>query len=75
MSRLTCALARLVPPTPTSEDDLRSMRAAAWHKQGVLVVPLEFVTDRWERTLLEAIGNRLYGRRQQPGEGGHRDER
>ena len=75
MSRLTCTLARLVPPTPTSEDDLRSMRAAAWHKQGVLVVPLESITDRWERTLLEAIGNRLYGRRQQPGVGGHHDER
>jgi len=70
MSRLTCALARLVPPTPTSEDDLRAMRAAAWHKQGVLAVPLESVTDRWERTLLEAIGNRLYGRRQTPSMGG-----
>lgn len=75
MSRLTCTLARLVPPTPTSEDDLRSMRAAAWHKQGVLVVPLESVTDRWERTLLEAMGNRLYGRRQPAGVGGYRDER
>lgn len=75
MSRLTCALARLIPPTPASEDDLRSMRAAAWHKQGVLAVSLESVTDRWERTLLEAIGNRLYGRRQTPSMGGHRDER
>jgi hypothetical protein len=75
MSRLTCTLARLVPPTPTSEDDLRSMRAAAWHKQGVLAVPLESVTDHWERTLLEAIGNRLYGRRQVPSTGGRRDER
>ncbi|MBE2260648.1 MAG: hypothetical protein IAE88_17450, partial [Rhodobacteraceae bacterium] len=48
----------------------RSMRAAAWHKQGVLAVSLESVTDSWERTLLEAIGSRLYGRRQPPLTGG-----
>ena len=64
MSRLTCTLGRLVPVAPATEDELRAMRAAAWHKQGVLAVPLESVTDRWERTLLEAIGSRLYGRRQ-----------
>lgn len=70
MSRLTCALAHVVAPTPSSEEYLRAMRAAAWHKQGVLAVSLESVTDRWERTLLEAIGNRLYGRRQSPSTGG-----
>lgn len=70
MSRLTCALARVIPPTPASEDDLRALRAAAWHKQGVLAVSLESVTDSWERTLLEAIGSRLYGRRQPPSAGG-----
>ena len=69
MSRLTCALARLIPPTPASEDDLQAMRAAAWHKQGVLVVSLDVVTDRWERTLLEGLGTRLYGRRQPVAEG------
>lgn len=70
MSRPTCTLARVISPTPASEDDLRSMRAAAWHKQGVLAVSLESVADRWERTLLEAIGNRLYGRRESPLTGG-----
>ena len=70
MSRLTCALARVVGPTPSSEADLRAMRAAAWHKQGVLAIPLESVADSWERTLLEAIGNRLYGRRQPSSVGG-----
>lgn len=64
MSRLTCTLARLVPVAPASEDELRAMRAAVWHKQGILAVPLESVTDSWERTFLEGIGNRLYGRRQ-----------
>lgn len=70
----TCALARLLPIPPASEDDLRSMRAAAWHKQGVLVVVLDTVTDSWERKLLEGIGNRIYGRRQ-PVVGGLRDGR
>jgi hypothetical protein len=70
----TCALARLLPITPASEDDLRSMRAAAWHKQGVLVVVLDTVTDSWERKFLEGIGNRIYGRRQ-PVVGGLHDGR
>ena len=70
MSRLTCTLARVVGPPPSSEADLRAMRAAAWHKQGVLAIPLESVADSWERTLLEAIGNRLYGRRQPSSVGG-----
>jgi hypothetical protein len=39
------------------------MRAAAWHKQGVLVVSPELVTDSWERQFLEGIASRLYGRR------------
>lgn len=64
MAGLTCALARLTPKMPATEDELRSMRAAAWHKQGVLVVPLESITDSWERTFLDGIGSRLYGRRQ-----------
>lgn len=38
MSRLSCVLGRLAPPTPTSEDDLRALRVAAWHKQGVLAL-------------------------------------
>ena len=58
-----CALARLIPISPASEGELRAMRAAAWHKQGVLVVSPELVTDSWERKFLEGIASRLYGRR------------
>ena len=58
-----CALARLIPISPATEDELRSMRAAAWHKQGVLVVSPDMVTDSWEKTFLESIASRLYGRR------------
>lgn len=63
MPSLTCALARLIPVSPASEAELRAMRAAAWHKQGVLVVMPEQITDPWERKFLEGIGTRLYGRR------------
>lgn len=58
-----CALARLIPMSPATEDELRSMRAAAWHKQGVLVVSPAMVTDSWEKAFLESIASRLYGRR------------
>ena len=58
-----CALARLIPMSPATEDELRSMHAAAWHKQGVLVVSPAMVTDSWEKAFLESIASRLYGRR------------
>ena len=63
MPALTCALARLIPPNPATEDELQAMRAAAWHKQGVLVVTPDLIADSWERKFLEVIGNRLYGHR------------
>lgn len=58
-----CALARLIPISPATEDELRAMRAAAWHKQGVLVVSPATVTDSWEKAFLESIASRLYGQR------------
>ena len=39
------------------------MRAAAWHKQGILVVNAEALRDDWERQCLTNIGNRLFGKR------------
>ena len=35
---LRCALGKLVGQVPATEDELRAMRAAVWHKQGILVV-------------------------------------
>lgn len=71
----SCALARLLPVTPATEDELQSMKAAAWHKQGVLVVTPESIADAWEKKFLESIGNRLYGRRQGAATGGTSDGR
>ena len=60
---LRCALARVAPVTPASSDELRAMRAAAWHKQGIAVIPLDDIYDDWDRQFLTGIATRLYGAR------------
>jgi hypothetical protein len=49
--------------TPSSSEDLKAMRAAVWHKQGIVVVPLQEVMDTDTRNLLRAIAEKLYGHR------------
>ena len=39
------------------------MRAAAWHKQGIVVVPLDDIYDDWDRAFLTGIAIKLYGAR------------
>ena len=58
---IPCALGRLAPQSPASSDELRAMRAAAWHKQGIVVVPLEDIYDEWDRAFLSGIATKLYG--------------
>ena len=60
---IRCALGRLMPQLPASTDELRAMRAAAWHKQGIVVVPLEDIYDDWDRAVLSGIATKLYGAR------------
>lgn len=60
---LRCVLGKLAAQTPATEEELRAMRAAAWHKQGILVVNADAVCDDWERQCLTNIGNRLFGKR------------
>jgi len=60
---IPCALGRLAPASPASSDELRAMRAAAWHKQGIVVVPLEDIYDDWDRAFLSSIATKLYGAR------------
>ena len=62
---LHCALGKLVGQVPATEEELRAMRAAAWHKQGILVVNAEAVRDDWERQCLTNIG--IQRTRQHPG--------
>ena len=60
---IPCALGRLASPSPASSDELRAMRAAAWHKQGIVVVPLDDIYDDWDRAFLTGIATKLYGAR------------
>ena len=60
---IPCALGRLTPQSPASSDELRAMRAAAWHKQGIAVIPLDEIYDDWDRRFLTGIATRLYGAR------------
>jgi hypothetical protein len=60
---IPCALGRLASPSPASGDELRAMRAAAWHKQGIVVVPLDEIYDEWDRAFLSGIATKLYGAR------------
>ena len=60
---IRCALGRLMPQSPASSDELRAMRAAAWHKQGIVVIPLADLYDDWDRQFLTGIATRLYGAR------------
>ncbi len=60
---IPCALGRLAPASPASTDELRAMRAAAWHKQGIVVVPLADIYDEWDRAFLSGIASKLYGTR------------
>lgn len=46
---------------PANEDELRAMRAAVWHKQRILVVPLAEVIDERTRDMLSNLARRLYG--------------
>jgi len=60
---IPCALGRLAPASPANSDELRAMRAAAWHKQGIVVVPLDEICNEWDRALLLGIASKLYGAR------------
>ena len=60
---IPCALGRLMPQLPASADELRALRAAAWHKQGIVVIPLTEIYNDWDRQFLTGIATRLYGTR------------
>ena len=60
---IPCALGRPMPQLPASTDELRALRAAAWHKQGIVVIPLTEIYNDWDRQFLTGIATRLYGAR------------
>lgn len=57
------ALAKLLPKSASTEEELDAMRRAAWHRQGVLMVRPEDVYDPWLRQALINLGDARYGKR------------
>jgi hypothetical protein len=49
--------------TPPSSDELRAMRAAVWHKQGIAVIVPEDIRDAHAQKLVRELAEKLYGHR------------
>ncbi|WP_298031789.1 hypothetical protein [uncultured Desulfovibrio sp.] len=62
-NRIRTSLQGWLGATPSSSEDLKAMRAAVWHKQEIVVVPLQEIRDAATRNLLRAIAEKLYGHR------------
>ena len=58
------SLAKLLPVANADAEQLRRMRAACWHVQGIAVIRLEDVRDDWTREAIKQEATRLYGPRQ-----------
>jgi len=67
---IPCSLGKITAQSPANTEELAAMRAAAWHKQGVVVIPIEEVRDSWDREFLTSIAVRMYGRRQETKQSG-----
>jgi len=57
------SLSRVLGPSNLAADELVTMRCAAWHSQGIVVLRPEDVHDDRARQTLINEANRLYGRR------------
>lgn len=58
------SLERHLPQPVATEEELYSMRRAAWHRQGVVMIRLSDIRDEWVRQALVNEAIRLYGRRE-----------
>jgi hypothetical protein len=63
-SEVRGSLERHLPETAPTEEELFAMRRAAWRKQGIVVIRLADIRDKWTRQALVNEATRLYGRRE-----------
>lgn len=56
-------LARHQPEPVKDEIGLRAMRAAAWHKLGIITIRIDEIEDDLERRFIEGVATRMFGRR------------
>jgi hypothetical protein len=51
--------------TPSSSDEIRAMRAAVWHKQGIVVIMPEDLHDAQAQMMVRELAEKLYGHRRE----------
>ena len=56
------SLERHLSRTATTEDELFTMRRAAWRRQGIVVITPDDIHDEWIRQAVVNEAERLYGR-------------
>lgn len=64
MRNLPSPLGRATGRTPLTETEIRAMAAAAWHRLGILVVPMDRLHGV-NALAAEGIGAALYGPRKE----------
>lgn len=62
-------LARLAGRSPTTQDELDAMRAAAWHQQGFVCLRPEEIADKWTQRVILNEAERRFGKRNAQPEG------
>jgi hypothetical protein len=65
MSEPRSSLSRHQTRPRLETEQLRRLRAAAWHGQGVVVIRPEEVEDDWIRQAIVNEADRLYGKRKE----------
>ena len=58
------SLERHLPRSTSTENELFTMRRAAWRNQGVIVIKPADIRDEWLRQAIVNEADRLYGRRE-----------
>jgi hypothetical protein len=60
--KIRSSLSRLQPQQPANDDELFTMRRAAWRKQRIIVIRPEDVPDEWVRQAMINEATRQYGK-------------
>ncbi len=63
MSDIQSQLAKYCGRQATSDAQLRSMAAAAWHEHGILLISPSQLQNNIDQSMRDTLGKRLYGER------------
>ncbi len=60
------SLARHVPDSPASAEDIDRLARAAWRARGVALIDPARLADPWEAQVVRNVATRLFGPRPEP---------